>query len=1030
MTINSINLFFNSSKAISVNLERQKFINYQALTLIEHIKQNQMTRPQLFCLWNIIEQYKIEDQPTLYKVKTAVNEFCASLYFLENKEEDQKENHVFEVVKKLVEYCSEEVSIYFRDYKLEEEDNRIDIAKRAALKNPKALSQYIQNYEIKNNKALIEIAKIMIDNNGSSFICDYVVHTAVKETSFIIEVGKVLAASYEGGRQIDEYLNIFEIKDEKQIAEIAKFAATEERSRLSENIQFFGIKDEKTLTEIAKITAAQDAWNTSEYIENYGIQDEKELIEIAKISAAQDGDATSEYIENYGIQDEKELIEIAKISAAQNGGGTSEHIKNYKIQDEKERIKIVKIAVAQDVKGTSSNIQNYKITDEKEVIKIAKIAAAHNIEEVLKYIHYYGIEDQKVLSTLLYIGYSSRWILHIELGDLQITQLANLFTKEKILQSDLKSIVQSLNTHFASSDLKNLAAALLKNLSMPNISEKKLHALENQAFWLLSLSIYVTSQGIALDQLKGVENFLNDLMRHPDPVMRDKLTILLFDSFSPQLLSWGKNINFSPTKGYTSLPSLILFVLLGETQTDLAHALLRKFFHSKSSDYGEYQKNFIRFLDKLCENTQLSKEKKVELLNKVFDDQYFTSNAGKKHSQHQELSAKFNEVLKAMEFASILCDFNQLQKIESIKDLALQLAELYKDLEITTEDMQTRYLNTLGKFRNRHALLTYFGTLRRLLSPQKEEATKMLKQFAREVLDQTFTTKRYENSPHLDVIATHFPALLELWKKGAEILIQREGAAQSPRNYHTFFFQKLIHDQHLGSDFEKKYPLLFEYLKNPINNSIDLQKVETGSFEEYCFHLMNGHTPEKEVQILENLLTTIPVKAEFRKDIEGLLKTSSQKQQDIKIVDTDDPCDLLQLGEEVPGSCQRLLGDPKNNVGLLGYLLDGKIRAIVVKGKDGKILGRSLIRLLWDRQKHQVVLQQDRYYGNEKYQQLVNEGCKGCAAQLNIPLVVEQATAPYFLESLGGRCPFEYVDSLGAPARGPIYVVPVVTIGS
>lgn len=48
------------------------------------------------------------------------------------------------------------------------------------------------------------------------------------------------------------------------------------------------------------------------------------------------------------------------------------------------------------------------------------------------------------------------------------------------------------------------------------------------------------------------------------------------------------------------------------------------------------------------------------------------------------------------------------------------------------------------------------------------------------------------------------------------------------------------------------------------------------------------------------------------------------------ICDTDNPCDLILIGTEVP-SCQHIDKDPSYSKCLLAYLIDGKNRALVVK---------------------------------------------------------------------------------------------------
>ena len=106
------------------------------------------------------------------------------------------------------------------------------------------------------------------------------------------------------------------------------------------------------------------------------------------------------------------------------------------------------------------------------------------------------------------------------------------------------------------------------------------------------------------------------------------------------------------------------------------------------------------------------------------------------------------------------------------------------------------------------------------------------------------------------------------------------------------------------------------------------------------------------------------------------------------------------------------------NKGLLGYLLDGKIRALVIKSKegpDGKILGRALLKLMWDGEK--PVLYLERFYLNEPsslYENALIELAERKAKILGLELVAEKGKGKQYekpLQSLGGPAVFEYSDA-------------------
>ena len=65
-----------------------------------------------------------------------------------------------------------------------------------------------------------------------------------------------------------------------------------------------------------------------------------------------------------------------------------------------------------------------------------------------------------------------------------------------------------------------------------------------------------------------------------------------------------------------------------------------------------------------------------------------------------------------------------------------------------------------------------------------------------------------------------------------------------------------------------------------------------------------------------------------------------------KLAFTDDHQDLLRMGSDVRGSCQRVDGEAYLNRGLIGNVMDGKQKICVLKNEEGKIVGRAILRLM------------------------------------------------------------------------------------
>ena len=140
-------------------------------------------------------------------------------------------------------------------------------------------------------------------------------------------------------------------------------------------------------------------------------------------------------------------------------------------------------------------------------------------------------------------------------------------------------------------------------------------------------------------------------------------------------------------------------------------------------------------------------------------------------------------------------------------------------------------------------------------------------------------------------------------------------------------------------------------------------------------------------------------------------------------MDSDDPQDLFLCGTEVLGSCQRISGEVRQNQCLLGYVLDGKNRIIALKNREGKIVSRAILRILWDSKNKKSVLFIESIYPPEvdfRYQQAIIELAKERATALGLTLLSLEKGEKYdgILESLSCRAPYEYCDAIRGITNG------------
>lgn len=156
------------------------------------------------------------------------------------------------------------------------------------------------------------------------------------------------------------------------------------------------------------------------------------------------------------------------------------------------------------------------------------------------------------------------------------------------------------------------------------------------------------------------------------------------------------------------------------------------------------------------------------------------------------------------------------------------------------------------------------------------------------------------------------------------------------------------------------------------------------------------------------------------------------------VADTDAWDDMLLCGTEVSGSCMRLGSNVSSNKCLLGYIIDGKNRAIVIKDPvTGKIAARCIMRLLWDEISKKPVLFQERIYWNggvsARARIAMHHMFERRAKQLGIDLVnaetitaVQPKVFPDYrhdISSLGSPAPYENVDAGEKGETNGIYTI-------
>lgn len=327
------------------------------------------------------------------------------------------------------------------------------------------------------------------------------------------------------------------------------------------------------------------------------------------------------------------------------------------------------------------------------------------------------------------------------------------------------------------------------------------------------------------------------------------------------------------------------------------------------------------------------------------------------------------------------------------------------------------YERTFGQFRDKLAIFSYLRAIKGLPKEQELRMKEGLNHYVRSVLTGDFRLRRYdpELSPHLKTLFSSRADLQALWCHTADPQPLVVSGAGTP-DYRNLVHSKIVRDGHLPHT--EQYPELINYLQGDGGAK---ERVADGGIEQLLIQLIEGtRSAPSAVRRIRNL--GIPL-GEFDNDLEALLPKVTDRA--LCISESDDPCDLLLLGTEIASSCQRVTGSPKRNKGLLSYLINGELRPIVVKDRSGRLVARSLMRLVWDADKKQGVIVLERCYSNVSecsVKEAIVDWAIAKAQRMGVALVSNEVGhgAPYQgeLSCDTGAAPFTYSDAAGGIREG------------
>jgi len=901
------------------------------------------------------------------------------------------------------------------------------------------------------------------------------------DETIIIGIAKAVIASHTDYShtvyKVAENMTKLDIKDPGSRAEIAKLCASSDASTTAHNIKNFDL-DENERFEVAKICASQDAEETIFCMARFDLKDDDKKFELAKLCHAQDGKATTKNIKNFDIKDGNKRFELAKLCATQDGQKTAAHIRDFDIEDEEKRFEVAKLAASQDASSMVESISNFDIEDEDKRLELAKLAAQQNVFTVTCDIDKFNIKDENKrveLAKFCAAKDAESTAYNIALFDIKDEskrfEIAELCVKQDGIHTALylknfdikngyplfveiikqfalfperKSDMSKFIEELISSEKIGLFKAirkLLKELpsSHKEIIEKKIgeieqlkpHAQNRAVLWLVDSLLLMKEQG-AVDWMleNGLWSELCDLRR---PDLRAQLTPALFAMASSEdrrdwdefIASMGKRVQKGQKK--QMLLAIPLWAL-GPLGLDFAKALANTRIDKNSPLNDVSRTTLLEAFHLLSSSQELSPEQKSAGFSKIcpvgWDERAYFQNASAARGLLQIKEAGWTDSHKDLPVLFREC-FEKLIPLQGFLGDALQ-----------------KYEEIFAESRNPTALIAYAAGLKTLGEP---ELLTSLGRYVSTAFSGTLKTLRFslENNPHLAKIHENYPDILQKWQGNFQVSWEGVQKGGEKFDLKAWVTNKLIVDKHLeGVDLS----YLSKYLnaqseedrKSIFNELLDEYKKDKSlKLPMECIRLVKaGETTNLKSfeHVFSSIQKLVPKSSLFAHDIRGILealKKPKEKGEIFTVLASDDPIDLLLCGTDVSGSCQHVEQSPDKNKGLLGYLLDGKNRVLVIKDGRGKIVARSMLRLLWDGEK--PVLFRERFYPDAlsvKERDALNALAKQIAAELGMTLTSFEGGAFYGkdLQALGGPAPYEYSDAAGGVQANGRYSIQNVKV--
>lgn len=829
---------------------------------------------------------------------------------------------------------------------------------------------------------------------------------------------------------------------------------------------------------ILKILIKFSPHYTDEIVKELNSYDELDRFEAAKVIAS----AYPNYVLYRTFSEDVPLIqmhryEVVKVVLTLPDRSRILHDCSHLKLSEEQRFELLKIQIQRDAAwGYQLRLESYELSEELKY-QLAKFAAT--CESIGFLANKFNLTSPKMIVEVVEICMSKDHFFReidqddcLSTGSSMVAKYVQRLPKEKDLYANLYEDAQKQDDLGLRTELTNWIdaqqgkyALIKKRIHLMCFADhKKIYSKEDDKENAELFATHVENE------LVHFRSLVEEIYYCRSPEDRKKMADLVGGLANFNKLGKYKRLLADPKARHSLIPTFLAFQIIQDS-VSLKRFSARLVMARDFLRYGQNMRLLISFLLAL-KDAEIDPVYKHMILQQVFRDH---------EAEYQELVAPCkSELFRKSDTAKIalkqICHKEDSALAERLRLLSCFLAckatilvspsylsndVLREKLQFLKEEMlgikisdygSTEAFNVLYKeciedeFRDGDALFVYAGKINKLPVDEREVLFKAYTQFVNSLLAGSFHKIRQE-SPHLQEMWRRAPnpILAAHWARdhhcSLEEFLPAKSVSEVPfsERWRKFLSEKIHIDRHVANP-ESTLPHLWKIFQGErpaavLKELFDSKEESTPHMElqKCCLQLCLLRTIDEGEVVLKNLKSILSTFSDsdwsqFKRDISELEKgiRSSKRgccYSNWTIGITQDACDMLLLARETSG-CQTIDGLPDLNKHALAYPIDGKNKALFIKGEDGRIKARSVIRLLWDEKNKIPALFMERFYASvfdARLFEALDRFAIHYAKHLGLSLYSGEIGRPIeavSLHSFGSNAPFEYSDAAGGKTKG------------